>query len=116
MNKTALLSSVATATALMSTPTMAAEAQTANDWVALCNGNPTERIVCYSYARGLADALILWQISSPITAPVCIGSVVNARQLVDVGVAFIQANTRSRTDDAGAVLAASFLRAWPCKR
>jgi len=71
---------------------------------------------CQAYARGVSDGFQLWRAAQPESANVCIPENVSEQQLIDVAKDYIRRNSNDGHLRIGAVLALSFLEAWPCKR
>lgn len=113
--KTTFFALVLALLASTSIPASAAAAS-GNEWTDHCKSKDKIRVVlCQQYARGLADGLTVWQFMSPDTASACIPQAVRAVQLADVAMKYIAANPKSRHEEAGWLLARSFIEAWPCE-
>lgn len=101
---------------LASTSCYAGPASNGNEWADQCRSKDKVRVaLCQQYARGLADGITAWTITSPETARACIPPAVQADQLADVALKYIAANPKSRHEQAGWLLARSFAKAWPCE-
>ena len=109
--KVKIVTAAAIALAFISNPAAAAKAASGNEWVGYCKaGSPT----CWTYARGVADGLAVWEMISPETATACIPQAVDAAQLRDIGLQFIKDNPKDRHVPAGLLLAKAFMTTWPC--
>jgi len=104
---------------LLATTAQAQRAITGNDWPSICSSKTTnamDRMYCQAYARGVSDGFQLWRAAQPESANVCIPENVSEQQLIDVAKDYIRRNSNDGHLRIGAVLALSFLEAWPCKR
>jgi hypothetical protein len=93
-----------------------AEPVTANEWIKDCEGKLlVMQVSCFTYARGVADGVSLWNHADQDSAPVCIPNSVTANQLVAVGRKFFKDSPKDRHLAAGVFLGFAFLDAWPCE-
>jgi hypothetical protein len=89
---------------------------TGNTWTDDCFSQDTDRVTsCISYARRLADGLIVWQQTAPAGALACIPLQVDAEQLLDVGHRYLSSHPETRHLGAYILLSTAFKEAWPCK-
>jgi hypothetical protein len=105
-----------TCAALLLTTTFAqAQSRTlsGNEWLAQCNRNDAQH--CEGYARGIADALQIWEQLAPDSAPACIPNAVLSTQLTAVGRQILTNNAKDLHLWAGQLLAAAYAQAWPCR-
>jgi hypothetical protein len=87
-----------------------ANAYSGNEWMSNCSST-TFVTACAMYARGLVDGVTLVG-----ATPFYIPPEVIARQLVDVGMRYMNRYPEIRHNEAGRVLALAFTEAWPCSR
>ena len=100
---------------------LAGTAADGNDWLSRCQdgtttGDVAKATYCFSYARGLADGLTIWAVISPTTAPACIPTEVQGRDLVDVGMRYLKDRPEMGGFAAGVPLTQSFVATWPCQQ
>jgi hypothetical protein len=91
----------------------------ANQWANFCSSKSEKEIgVCAFYALGLLDGLILWKVNSADPISICVpeepGKKPTARQIIDVGLAYIRKNPKSNDQAIAVVLREAFEEKWPC--
>jgi hypothetical protein len=69
----------------------------ANKWANFCTSKSEKEVgMCAFYALGLFDGLILWKVNSADPISICVPEEPeerpNAKQIIDVGLAYIQKN------------------------
>lgn len=102
---------------LLSVSARAAGGISGDEWLASCTGRGSGHTLCVAYARGLADAFLLWRIMDPVSVPACIPEEVDGLQLVLAGQRFMAKTKKQHYDgDALSLLLLAFSQAWPCKR
>jgi hypothetical protein len=91
----------------------------AKQWANFCTSkNEKELGVCAFYALGLLDGLILWKVNSADPINICVPEEpeqrVSAKQIIDVGLAYIRKNPESNYRPIAVVLREAFEEKWPC--
>jgi hypothetical protein len=103
------------ALAVMST---AANSQTAVDhWIAQCSkgASETERASCRSYARGVADMVMLTQQSFPEVTRTCIPPGITENDLVELALPYVRGQPPTSPPlVAATLLTNAFRAAFPC--
>jgi Rap1a immunity proteins len=108
------------AIATLATMSTVAHSQTTGDqWIALCSkgASAPELASCGSYARGVADAVMVAQRLSPELPPACIPAGATGNDLAALALPYLQGqppNTRHVV--AAALLMDAFREAFPCPR
>jgi hypothetical protein len=109
------------ALALLVLVTSAAQAASfrANQWAISCTSkDERELVMCRFYALGLLDGLILWKANSADPISICVPEEPKERpdtkQIIDVGLAYIQKNPESKYQPIAVVLRQAFEEKWPC--
>jgi hypothetical protein len=103
-----------------------AQAFSGNDLVALCTSkDKMQQTICFTYVRGVADALRFDQgvdedlaatgKKSESTYPVCVPIGATARQLAEVAVAYFKRTPEYRHEGAAGGLALAWLEVYPCE-
>jgi hypothetical protein len=93
-----------------------AQADTGNDLLKDCNSQDAKMLFCLGRLQGFADGLAVWKIVAPETATTCIPDAVTAGQARDVVVKWLTDNPQDRHLSAGAIVAHTLQRTWPCER
>jgi Rap1a immunity proteins len=104
---------------LLSTGIAHAASFKANKWANFCTSKSEREVgMCGFYALGLLDGLILWKVNSADPISICVPEEPekrpNAKQIIDVGLAYIQKNPESNYRPIAAVLREAFEEKWPC--
>jgi Rap1a immunity proteins len=91
----------------------------ANKWANFCTSKSEKEVaMCAFYALGLLDGLILWKVNSADPINICVPEEPekrpNAKQIIDVGLAYIQKNPESNYRPIAVVLREAFEEKWPC--
>ena len=91
----------------------------ANKWANFCTSKSEKEVgMCAFYALGLLDGLILWKVNSADPVSICVPEEPkerpNAKQIIDVGLAYIQKNPESNYQPIAVVLRQAFEEKWPC--
>jgi hypothetical protein len=104
----------------LATINTAAHSQTTGDqWVALCSksASAAELASCGSYARGVADAVIVAQRVSPQLPAACIPAGATGNDLAALALPYVQGQPpTARQVVAAALLMDVFREAFPCPR
>jgi hypothetical protein len=97
-----------------------AQSQTTGDqWIALCakGASATEHASCESYARGVADAILVAERVSPDLPPACIPPGATGGDLAALALPYVQGQAApARRVVAAALLMDAFREAFPCPR
>jgi hypothetical protein len=108
------------AIAALATMNTAAHSQTTGDqWIALCSkgASAAELASCGSYARGVADALVVVQRVSPELPRACVPAGATGNDLATLALPFLQGQPpTARQVAAAALLMDVFREAFPCPR
>jgi hypothetical protein len=98
----------------------AAHSQTTVDqWIALCSkgASTAEHASCESYARGVADAILVIQATRPQLSTSCIPAGVTAKDLLTLAFPYAQGQPPAARQLVGAALLMDVFReAFPCPR
>jgi hypothetical protein len=98
----------------------AAQSQTTGDqWIALCakGVSALERASCESYARGVADAVLVVQRFSTDMPPICIPPGATGSDLTALALPYLEGQPAdARKVVASALLMDAFRAAFPCQR
>lgn len=91
----------------------------ANQWANFCTSKSEIHVgMCSLYALGLLDGLILWKVNSTDPISICVPEEPekkpSAKQIVDIGLAYIQKNPESNDRPIAVVLREAFEEKWPC--
>jgi Rap1a immunity proteins len=91
----------------------------ASNWVNFCTSKSEKEVgACAFYALGLLDGLILWKANSADPISICVPEEPekrpNAKQIIDVGLAYIQKNPESNDQPIAVVLRKAFEEKRPC--
>jgi hypothetical protein len=91
----------------------------ANQWANFCTSKNDKDVgMCAFYALGLLDGLILWKANSADPISICVPEEPdkrpNPRQIIGVGLAYIQKNPNSNHQAIAVVLRQAFAEKWPC--
>ncbi|MBO0756267.1 MAG: hypothetical protein J2P54_10435 [Bradyrhizobiaceae bacterium] len=107
------------AVAALAMTTTAAHSQTAVDqWTALCSkGSGSELVSCRSYARGVADTIMLLRTLHPELTNICIPAGVAEKDLVDLALPYVQGQPPTSPPlPAANLLTKAFSTAFPCTK
>jgi Rap1a immunity proteins len=102
------------------TMNVAAQSQTTGDqWITLCakGVSALERASCESYARGVADAVLVVQRFSTDMPPICIPPGATGSDLAALALPYLEGQPAdARKVVASALLMDAFRAAFPCQR
>jgi hypothetical protein len=103
----------------LATGTARAGTLLAKQWVNFCTSkNEKELSMCAFYALGLFDGLVIWKVNSSDPINLCVPEEperrVSAKQIMDVGLAYIQKNSENNDRPIAVVLREAFEEKWPC--
>jgi hypothetical protein len=117
--KKALLAGVAALLVLSASAASAAGTLLAKQWVNFCTSkNERELGMCAFYALGLFDGLVIWKVNSSDPINLCVPQEperrVSAKQILDVGLAYIQKDPENNNRPIAVVLREAYEEKWPC--
>jgi len=106
------LAAICVCTLLFTATTANAHFLTGNDLYRMCRGNIDEQEQCLGYVEGVSDGINVVRAGSG--EPPCVRPGVEAGQIRDVVVRYLEDNPQDRDGNAWGLAAAAVGRAWNC--
>ena len=71
---------------------------------------------CLWYGRGIADVLMMWELTAPISVPACIPAHISSATLLSVVQDYMRSNPKAREWEVALTFMRAYAQQWPCAK